>query len=190
MSVLVDHEIMRRCIHEPRMIYPFIGHKVQDSPSHGLGSIGYDVRLGKEFVWYTNGPDVTNLHPGAPTGLEEEAHRATCTKDITLSPGLFVLAHTVERFVIPKDVYATVHDKSSWMRLGLSVHNTVIEPGWEGILTLELHNENPVRNITINCGDGIAQIIFHKLDNTPLLSYRGQYQGQTSVTLPGWKKPD
>jgi len=55
------------------------------------------------------------------------------------------------------------------------VFNTVIEPGWEGWLTLELvyHGWKPLH---IPAGAGIAQVIFHQ--TTDRAAYTGKYQNQ------------
>ena len=41
---------------------------------------------------------------------------------------------SIEFFNMPKYLVGIVHDKSSLARQGLSVFNTVIEPGWKGYL--------------------------------------------------------
>lgn len=88
----------------------------------------------------------------------------------------FTLASTIEKFTMPVDVVAVVHDKSSWARRGLSVFNTVIEPGWEGYLTLELvfHGDG---DLDIRSGSPIAQVLFHELD-AETHGYSGKYQNQ------------
>jgi dCTP deaminase len=87
----------------------------------------------------------------------------------------FRLASTVEYFTMPNNLVGVVHDKSTWARCGLSVFNTVIEPGWYGWLTLELvyHGWKPLH---IPAGAGIAQVIFHETSDTA--RYTGKYQGQ------------
>lgn len=96
-------------------------------------------------------------------------------RDWTLmEKGDFQLGITVERFFMPKNVLGVVHDKSSWARRGLSVFNTVIEPGWCGYLTLELvyHGD---KLLWINPEAPIAQVIFHYIDE-PTGGYDGKYQ--------------
>jgi dCTP deaminase len=88
----------------------------------------------------------------------------------------FALASTIERFEMPNNLVAIVHDKSTWARRGLSVFNTVIEPGWSGWLTLELvyHGLMPLR---IPAGAGIAQVIFHQIA-VPASYAGGKYDNQ------------
>ena len=90
----------------------------------------------------------------------------------------FILASSMERFVMPTNVLGLVKDKSSWARKGLVVQNTVIEPGWCGYLTLELSYLDNSGYVTIPRGAPIAQIIFQWLDSYTEAPYRGKYQNQ------------
>ena len=78
---------------------------------------------------------------------------------------------------MPDDLVAFVHDKSSWARQGLSLFNTVIEPGWKGFLTLELVNHS-ISALHIEAGSPIAQIIFMRLEEPTEAAYTGKYQNQ------------
>ena len=80
---------------------------------------------------------------GMTYGLGPAGYDVRIAEDVRLIPLGFSLASTVEKFIMPNDVIAFVHDKSTWARKGLSLFNTVIEPGWEGYLTLELMNNSP-----------------------------------------------
>lgn len=113
---------------------------------------------------------------GVSYGLAEAGYDIQIKQSVTLHPfKRFSLASTVERFTMPNNLVGVVHDKSTWARRGLSVFNTVIEPAWNGWLTLELvyHGWKP---LCIPAGCGIAQVIFHEID-TPA-EYEGKYQGQ------------
>ena len=95
----------------------------------------------------------------------------------------FVLASTLERFEMPRDLLGQVCDKSTWARRGVAVQNTIIEPGWRGYLTLELTNQSGGL-IEIQAGDPIAQIIFFRLEAPTVLPYSGKYQDQQSGPQP------
>lgn len=116
---------------------------------------------------------------GRSYGLSVAGYDIRIAESITLRPGQFALASSVERFTMPADVLALVKDKSSWARLGLSVFNTVIEPGWRGYLTLELKNHGN-EGLRILNGDPIAQILFERLDAPTETPYSGKYQDQES----------
>ena len=114
---------------------------------------------------------------GVSYGLTEAGYDIRIKQEVTLTPERrFQLASTVERFNMPNTLVAVVHDKSTWARRGLSVFNTVIEPGWRGWLTLELvyHGNH---ELVIPAGAGIAQVLFYKLAQKA--SYGdGKYQNQ------------
>lgn len=130
--------------------------------SYGLSEGGYDIRVKQdvEFRRDNHGPYVL---------LDGKA-----------SPGNFTIASAIEEFQMPNDLIGIVHDKSTWARKGLSVFNTVIEPGWNGFLTLELvyHGQDHIR---ISAGSGIAQIIFHETKVSG--EYTGKYQGQEDAPV-------
>lgn len=114
---------------------------------------------------------------GVSYGMSEAGYDLRIAQDVVLHPfKRFSLASTIERFNMPEDLVAVVHDKSTWARRGLSVFNTVAEPGWQGWLTLELvyHRWGILR---IPAGAGIAQAIFHQLA-IPARYGDGKYQNQ------------
>lgn len=124
--------------------------------SHGLAEAGYDIRIKQTIIFY---PSENQM-----------------TVDGEWVKGRFTIASALEEFALPKDLVGVVHDKSTWARKGLSVRNTVIEPGWQGFLTLELVYDGS-EVLTIPAGAGIAQVLFHKVENTA--SYSGKYQNQS-----------
>lgn len=114
---------------------------------------------------------------GMSYGLSAAGYDIRIREGLMLSVGSFKLASTIERFKMPNDVLGHVADKSTWARRGLAVQNTIIEPGWEGYLTLELTNHGP-DYIFIRDGSPIAQVIFHWLDTQTDQPYSGKYQHQ------------
>lgn len=114
---------------------------------------------------------------GVSHGLTEAGYDIRIKQEVNFDRGWsrFVLASAIEEFDMPRNLVGIVHDKSTWARRGLSVFNTVIEPGWKGFLTLELvyHGDAP---LFIPAGSGIAQVIFHR--TAMEASYSGKYQNQ------------
>lgn len=117
--------------------------------------------------------------------------------DVQIEMGYTTLAVSLEEFRIPDFLKAEVKDKSTLCRKGITVQNTVIEPGWRGFLTLELKFDpvkfigcelNPdydshERRIFLNVGDPIAQIVFYTLTEV-VEGYSGKYQGQGNRPTP------
>jgi dCTP deaminase len=164
---------------ETRMINPFVAELVRPlGPSYGLGSAGYDIRLAPDLLVATgNGVE---LDPNAPS---EGAFVRTTGDRLVLPPHGFALGRSVETFTIPRDVIGLAVGKSTLARLGIHVLLTPLEPGWRGVLTIELANLTPNPAI-VHAGDGIAQIVFVRIP-APLVTYadrRGIYQDQTGIT--------
>lgn len=136
--------------------------------SHGLAEVGYDIRL-KQDVRFKKGK-VSCYDPAAH-------HPDFCP---FFHEGHFTIASAMEEFQMPGDLMGIVHDKSTWARHGLSVFNTVIEPGWKGFLTLELvyHGQ---KDLFIPAGSGIAQVVFHRVKHPA--SYEGKYQNQADMPV-------
>ena len=146
-------------------IREMVPHKLKaHGTSYGLVEAGYDIRIKQEIIFR---PDMTM--------------GATIEVDGQLEHGRFTLASAIEEFDMPTDLVGVVHDKSTWARQGLSVFNTVIEPGWKGFLTLELvfHGN---KEVVIPAGAGIAQVIFTSLAHEAY--YEGKYQHQADMPVP------
>lgn len=126
--------------------------------SYGMSEAGYDIRVKQDIRF----------------GRKFEGLKMAQVDD-QLEVGWFALASAIEEFQMPDNLVGIVHDKSTWARRGLSVFNTVIEPGWKGFLTLELvyHGQT---ELIIPAGSGIAQVVFHETACTS--SYTGKYQNQ------------
>ena len=126
--------------------------------SFGLSEAGYDIRLKQAVSFY----------PRRWGGGQ-------VLVDGTWIYGKFTIASAIEEFDMPPNLVGIVHDKSTWARRGLSVFNTVIEPGWKGFLTLELvyHGQEELH---LPAGCGIAQVILSQIAEP--ISYNGKYQNQ------------
>ena len=135
--------------------------------SYGLSEAGVDIRI-KQDIWFD--PSSNRICRVDGEAAEQETFI-----------GRFVLASAIEKFQMPGNLVGIVHDKSTWARRGLSVFNTVIEPGWVGFLTLELvyHGNKPLH---IPAGSGIAQLVFHEVLKPTW--YVGKYQNQENKPVP------
>lgn len=127
--------------------------------SWGLTECGYDIRI-KQKVEFL---------------CDNAGNRKVFVDGRFYDAGRFALASAIEEFQMPGTLMGVVHDKSTWARQGLSVFNTIIEPGWDGFLTLELDYKR-YGELAIPAGSGIAQVIFHQIKETA--EYTGKYQHQ------------
>ena len=100
-----------------------------------------------------------------------------------------MLAETMESLTLDDRIMARLEGKSTLGRLGLAVHITAgfIDPGWSGVLTLELKNQAPY-TIELRVGQPISQLSFFVLHTPSSAEYRGQYKGAVSVQGPGGRQ--
>ena len=182
-GILNDREIRALCEGPEAMLDPFVPVQA-GKPSYGLGSYGYDLRLGRRFLVPPGGVNAVL----DPVDFPDSHFRQIDAEDVfELSPNSQVLAESVERFAMPADVCGVCWGKSSYARCGLLVNVTPLEPGWRGILTIELANVSPLP-IRLHVGQGIAQVVFFR-GARPDRTYAekeagGGYQDQAGVTLP------
>jgi len=182
-SILSDQEIAALCRGDQPMLSPFSTTQ-EGKPSWGLGSFGYDLRLGKKFLVPLGGVNAVL----DPVDFPRTHFREVDAEHLfELAPNSQVLAESVERFHMPPDVMGVAWGKSSYARCGLLVNVTPLEPSWVGVLTLELANLSPLP-IRMHVGQGIAQVVFFR-GTRPGRTYAekesgGGYQDQPGVSLP------
>jgi dCTP deaminase len=99
-----------------------------------------DVRLGERFLLPV-GHRASHIDPTQPPS-NDMAEVIAGAEGITIAPGRFMLATTLEWIRLSTRLAAHLDGKSSLGRLGLLIHSTagLIAPGWEGRLTLNLSN--------------------------------------------------
>jgi dCTP deaminase len=154
-------------------------------PSYGLSYCGYDFRLGETIVEFKKPKSKVRVDPVLFEQMGKQhtkTHSLKRGESFWLKPKSFILAHTIETFKMPEDLMGRVYDKSTLARCGIDLRETIIEPGWQGQITLEIKNDSYF-HIELTVGMGVGQIIFERVDQKPNYSYKGKYQGQQGVTL-------
>lgn len=107
-------------------------------------------------------------------------------------PGMFFLAHTVERCNFADNTAALFRIKSSMGRVGLEHMDAGwVDPGFHGALTLEFCNMTQRHTLLLRPGDRIGQLVFFR--GNPVSedkSYRtkGNYNGSDSVVQVRYKE--
>ena len=203
-KLLSDTDIRALC-HDPEtgvphalpMIRPFRASLVRNEDTHkvlsfGCSSYGYDARLAANCKLVAAAYDSN----GTLRAIDPKNYDPRCTQDLEVQNGEegqyiivpthgFVLGRTVEYFHMPKDTLAICIGKSTYARCGLIVNVTPLEPGWEGTVTLELHNTTMLP-IKVYVNEGICQFLFFQ--NEPCaINYKDRqvkYDGHLEVTLP------
>ena len=184
MSIASDAWI-RKMAKEHGMIEPFVeGQVAKGKISYGVSSYGYDVRVGRTFKIFHN----LNSTLVEPKQFDSKSFVDHVGDECIIPPNSFVLAETVEKFRIPRNVLCVCLGKSTYARCGIIVNVTPLEPEWEGIVTIEISNTTPLP-AKIYANEGIAQILFFKADpneicETSYKDRKGKYQNQKGLTLP------
>jgi len=148
--------------------------------SYGLGHYGYDFRLGTRFKRYSMAEGL----PVDPKNAASEFEEFETPSPFALHPGEFVLGELIEHIEMPDDVIGIAMGKSTYARCGIIANVTPLEPGWKGILTIELSNTSK-RPVLLYPDEGILQIVFLR-GQRPDVTYAtkgGKYQDQQGVTV-------
>jgi dCTP deaminase len=162
MATIVDYQIRHLC-RTTGLVEPFDVDLVNPA--------SIDVRLGKQILVETE------------TGWVE--HDISKNK-YQMSPGEFILGHTLELIRVPSNLECIFQLKSSRGREGYE-HALAgyIDAGFIGQVTLELTNLNRYHFLPLKEGMRIGQLRFIKLDSTPLRPYcvTGRYQNNTGACV-------
>lgn len=118
-----------------------------------------------------------------PRMIEIDLSRYTDEPQIKMMPLQFMLGSTAQTIRLPLDLAAQVGGRSGIGRVGLEVHCTAgwIDPGFDGMITLELFNKNPNPLILVP-GLVLCQLVFFSLDEAAEMGYQGSYQHQSDAT--------
>ncbi len=157
-SILCDFEIVELLKNNKLKIIPIINIEKQ------LGSTSFDIRLGTSFQLYlhtkygvidfSDSTNTNKIHNSKMIDLD-------FLEFVTISPGQFILGHSMEYLKLPSNIAGQVEGRSSFARLGLQIHMTAgfVDPGFEGVLTFEIYNAGP-NPIKLFPGLRIAQLRF------------------------------
>lgn len=139
------------------------------------GEASVDLRLGQSF---TKLKDIQGIKISVAGGLQSLGESGFWqTVDVpeydgfgnrnsfTLRPGDFVLVPTHGKVKIPNNLIGLIEGRSTYARLGLSMHQTApwIQPGWRGPIILEIRNSGPLTIELTPLVDRPCQLTFLKL---------------------------
>lgn len=151
--------------------------------------VSIDLRLGRRFSFFRDPPPayIPGIHVDRSLWDSIDLWQHVERDVYRLEPGRFVLAQTFERVRIPHDVVGLVEGRSSWARVGVTVHVTApkIDPGFDAHIALEMANFGAVPVDLRAEIDRPAQLMLLQL-STPLAdadlygrSPDDTFQGQT-----------
>lgn len=158
--MILGRERIFERVREDRLIEEFRGDCLEGA--------GYDLRVGRIY----------RLKSGGYIGVSSRDNPAVEEvrfDEYPLEPGEYILFETVERVNMPDDLMARILPRSSVFRAGCSLMNAVVDPGYEGTLTLGLRNLS--RHVfRFERGARMAQIVFEEVAGKTK-PYEGRYQG-------------
>jgi dCTP deaminase len=163
------------------------------------GEASVDLRLGYSF---TTLRPLTGVKVSVARGLEElgrlgfwktiilpEKNEQGEPSTFLLKPHQLVLGMTYESVSIPLDMIGLVEGRTTYARVGLSMHQTApwIQPGWNGPIVLEIMNSGELDIELTPVLDRPCQLSFLKLDKK--LPRSLGYGARASDIYQGQKHP-
>lgn len=166
MTILSDKEILELLRGKEKMItdYMDLGDQIQPS--------GFDLTLMSVEAICAPG----TLGKSGKRTLPALREVKPIDSHLELRQGSYIVRYN-EHVSLPPDVAALVLPRSSLMRMGVTLHTAVWDPGYRGrgVGLLAVHNAHGVR---IEIGSRIAQMIFMKISKKPARKYKGAYQDE------------
>lgn len=109
-----------------------------------IAQVSIDLRLGRKFARLRRPPPayISAIHVDPSLWDSSDLWEHSEQNEVRLNPGEFLLAQTLERVFIPNDLVGLVEGRSSFARVGVTVHVTApkIDPGFNATITLEMAN--------------------------------------------------
>lgn len=100
-----------------------------------------------------------------------------------LHPGALILVPTFEWIRLPSNLQGVVTARSSWARQGLSIATaTIINPGYAGIVTLELANLGEIP-IALYPGIRLCQLAFYEMMIKDLKADEARLESQFQMSF-------
>ncbi len=139
-GTLVDKEIKELIFDNKLQFIPLINIEQQ------IGTTSIDIRLGTSFqLFYPDQYGIIDFTEDIESNPFHELSRRInldFIEGVTITPGQFLLGHSMEYLKLPNNVCGNLEGRSSFARLGIEIHMTAgfIDPGFEGVITFEIYN--------------------------------------------------
>uniref|UniRef100_A0A832ASI5 dCTP deaminase n=1 Tax=Ignisphaera aggregans TaxID=334771 RepID=A0A832ASI5_9CREN len=141
---------------------------------------GLDLRIGDEVCELMEVDEV--LDPYANEIDLSRFYRCWKNNTFVVKPYRRYLLTTLEYIKVPPELMAFVELRSTFARMGLSIPPTIVDGGFEGQITIELHGSSfPIK---LRYGTRFIHIVFSRVTSPIEKPYSGGYQKQKGVKLP------
>lgn len=142
---------------------------------------GLDLRLGEEVCELIQTDEVFDPYTLGEEDLKR-FYRCWKTEEFLIKPFGRYLLTTLEYIRVPPELMAFVELRSTFARMGLSIPPTIIDGGFEGQITIELHGSAfPVK---LRYMTRFIHVVFSRVTSPIEKPYSGSYQHQKGVRLP------
>ncbi len=136
-------------------------------PDENVAQVSIDLRLGRTFSVPKEPPEFmgpVRMDPSLWASQDLWEH-VEDEGEFVLEPGQLVLAQTLENVTVPPDLVGWVEGRSSWARVGVTIHVTApkIDPGFSGTITLELVNLGKLAIRLVPGEEKLAQLMLLSL---------------------------
>jgi len=140
---------------------------------------GFDLRLGE--VYSISGTAfLGETERQTPDIKLVASYAGGRKKKISIKPGEFYLAKTIEKVNTPLDLTINFKPRTTTFRSGLFLRTGNVAPGYCGQLTFAIKNEGPIP-VTLEMGARIVHAQFEEVKGGGS-QYRGQWQGGRVTT--------
>ncbi len=103
-------------------------------------------------------------------------------RDLSLAPHSHTLVASLEKIELSTSLLGILHLRSSLAREGLFASLALVDPGYQGQLTVSLYNAGD-RPINLKQGEKFIQLSLLRLTKPAIQTYNGKYQNsQGAVT--------
>jgi deoxycytidine triphosphate deaminase len=150
---------------------------------------GFDLRLGELFAisgkaflgeFERETPKIKSKIKYSSFAKASADKQKSKRKSITIKPGGFYLATTIEKVNTPLDITINFKPRTTTFRSGLFLRTGNVAPGYCGKLTFAIKNEGPVP-VKLEMGCRIVHAQFEWVDGGGS-QYKGQWQGGRVTT--------
>lgn len=143
---------------------------------------GLDLRLGDEICeLIESSEEIFDPYTFNEQDLPK-FYKCWKSSEFVIKPYRRYLLTTLEYIKVPPELMAFVELRSTFARMGLSIPPTIIDGGFEGQITIELHGSSfPIK---LRHKTRFLHIVFSRVTSPIERPYSGSYQGQHGVKLP------
>ena len=143
-----------------------------------IGAASIDLKLLNVFkIFKTKKISLIDIKKPFPNEFLEQVSIKR-NEPFILHPNDFVLASTKESIKVGDDLVVRVEGKSSLARMGILVHTAgFIDPGFEGMITLEISNQSNVA-VALYADMFICQIATHQMTSSAHEPYNKRKSSQ------------